>query len=627
MKTITSKIIALAIVMSGIIFSDSSYAACNKPTGLNTSAITASSATLNWNAVSGALNYNIRYRVVSTSTWTNVTAITATSTTISSLTASANYEWQAQTRCSATQTSAWTTSVTFTTLVSCPVPTGLSVTGITATDATLNWAAVSGAQGYNIQYRIVGEPSWTATTSSSNSATITSLTPSSNYEVQVQSNCGGSDLSAFSASATFSTLAPPCNIPTGLITSDISVDNAVIAWDAAPYAVGYNIQYRQVGAPSWSTFIEYGGETTITGLLPATAYEWQIQTDCGNSNTSSFSGSETFSTTSAPCTTPVSLSVMDLTTTSVTIKWEAVAGAVGYNIEYREAGAPSWTVTSTTSTSVALSALTPSASYEWQVQTDCGSSNFSAFSAVNSFATLTPVCIEPYDLNVTNVMDNSVTLIWAEQRTQFGYNVQYREVGASTWNTLNSTTNSVAISSLNPATGYEFQVQTNCGNSNLSVFTASLLFGTATPVTCTDVPASITATNVTHDAATLSWVSGANEAMASGYEVQYRELNTSSWNTVTSSSTSVGISSLNIGTDYEWQVRRSCGVSYSAFSSMGTFTTLSHVAPGNVSQNISSIPNLNDPSTWNVIFVSTGDPNTDAQIVHDWLLTHGIIKE
>jgi len=60
---------------------------------------------------------------------------------------------------------------------------------------------------------------------------------------------------------------------------------------------------------------------------------------------------------------------------------------------------------------------------------------------------------------------------------------------------------------------------------------------------------------------------------------------------------------------------------------MGTFTTLSHVAPGNVSQNISSIPNLNDPSTWNVIFVSTGDPNTDAQIVHDWLLTHGIIKE
>lgn len=224
-------------------------------------------------------------------------------------------------------------------------------------------------------------------------------------------------------------------------------------------------------------------------------------------------------------------------------------------------------------------------------------------------------------------MDNSVTLVWAEQRTQFGYNIQYREVGASTWNTLSSTTNSIAISSLNPATGYEFQVQTNCGNSNLSVFSASLLFSTAAPVTCSDVPASITATNITHDAATLSWAS-ANEPMALGYEVQYRELNTSSWTSVTASAMpTVSISSLNMGTDYEWQVRRSCGVSYSAFSSIGTFTTLSHIAPMNTSQYVNAVPSLGNPNSWNVIIASTGDQNQDAQIVHDWLLSHGIIKE
>lgn len=627
MKTITGKIIAMAIVICGIIFSDSAMAACNKPTVMSTTAITASAATFNWNSVSGALNYNIRYRVVSTSTWTSVNAITTLNYSASGLIAGTGYEWQAQTRCSSTQTSSWTASNTFSTLA-CAVPSGLNATGVTAFDATLNWASVSGAVGYNVQYRMVGAPSWTSTTSSSASVAVSSLSPVTNYEFQVQTNCGGSNLSAFSASATFTTLVVPCNVPASLTASGITSDFASLDWDDVQYAVGYNARYRQVGSLTWIAIPDQGGSSAdITGLLPNTNYECQVQTDCGNSNTSSFSSTVSFTTSQILCTTAALLTVIDITTTTATLKWDAVAGAAGYNVEYRAVGAPSWTVTSTTANNVPLSSLTPGAPYEWQVQTDCGSSNFSAFSPVNSFATLMSVCYEPYDVNFTNITDQSVTVIWAEQRTQYGYNIQYREIGSSTWNTVTSTTNSVVVSSLNPSASYEFQVQTNCGNSNLSVFTGAVLLVTATPVSCSDVPSSIAASNVTHDAATLSWVSGSNEAMASGYEVQYRELNTSSWTTATSPSTTLNISALNMGTDYEWQVRRSCGVSNSAFSSMGTFTTLSHVAPINTSQYITAVPDINNPASWNVIIASTNDANLDAQIVHDWLLSHGIIKE
>lgn len=627
MKTIARKIIAIAIVVSGVIFSDSAMAACNKPTVMSTTAITPSAATFNWNSVSGALNYNIRYRVVSTSTWTTVNAITVLNYSASGLISGTGYEWQAQTRCSATQTSSWTASNTFSTLA-CVIPSGLNATGITAFDATLNWTAVSGAAGYNVQYRIVGEPSWTSTTSTTASVSVSSLSPVSNYEFQVQTNCGGSNLSAFSSSATFTTLVVPCNVPTSLTVSGITSDFATLDWDDMQYAVGYNAQYRQVGSSTWISIPDQGGSSAdISGLLPSTNYEWQVQTDCGNSNTSAFSSSVSFTTSQILCTTPVSLTVMDLTTTTATLKWDAVAGAAGYNVEYRAVGAPSWTVTSTTATNVPLSSLTPGATYEWKVQTDCGSSNFSAFSTVTAFAALMPVCYEPYDVNFTNITDHSATVIWAEQRNQSGYNVEYREIGSSTWNTLTTTANSVVISSLNPSASYEVQVQTNCGNSNLSTFSSAVLLVTATPVSCTDVPSSITASNVAHDAATLSWVSGSNEAMASAYEVQYRELNTSSWTTATSPSTTISISGLNMGTDYEWQVRRSCGVSNSAFSSMGTFTTLSHVAPINTSQYITAIPHLNNPMSWNVIIAGTGNPNLDAQIVHDWLLSHGIIKE
>jgi hypothetical protein len=40
-----------------------------------------------------------------------------------------------------------------------------------------------------------------------------------------------------------------------------------------------------------------------------------------------------------------------------------------------------------------------------------------------------------------------------------------------------------------------------------------------------------------------------------------------------------------------------------------------------------NVPNPQNPATWSTIFVSSGDLNTDAQIVHDWLLSHGCIKE
>jgi hypothetical protein len=86
---------------------------CDAPTGLAASSITSSSATLSWNAASGAVSYNIQYRVVGNSTWTSTTS-TSTSKSLTSLAASTNYEWEVQTVCSSSP-SAYSSVVTFTT--------------------------------------------------------------------------------------------------------------------------------------------------------------------------------------------------------------------------------------------------------------------------------------------------------------------------------------------------------------------------------------------------------------------------------------------------------------------------------------------------------------------------------
>jgi len=66
--------------------------------------------------------------------------------------------------------------------------------------------------------------------------------------------------------------------------------------------------------------------------------------------------------------------------TSALVSWTAGTGSVSYTMRYRLIGAPSWTTTTTSATSITLLGLTPCAQYEVQVQSICAdvSGQFSA---------------------------------------------------------------------------------------------------------------------------------------------------------------------------------------------------------------------------------------------------------
>lgn len=83
-----------------------------------------------------------------------------------------------------------------------PVPTNINVTP-SSTSADLSWDDVEDVT-FNIRYREVGSTIWLYQTSLTNAITLTSLTLSTDYEFQVNSDCGSSQ-SAFSSLSTFST--------------------------------------------------------------------------------------------------------------------------------------------------------------------------------------------------------------------------------------------------------------------------------------------------------------------------------------------------------------------------------------------------------------------------------------
>ncbi len=278
--------------------------------------------------------------------------------------------------------------VPVTSVAPCSVPTGMTTTNVTNTTATFSWTAVSGATGYNIQYRVVGTTIWSTGTTTTNSYNAASLTAGGNYEWQVQTVCSATSTSAFTASTDFTTTGG-CATPTGLSYSSVTTSSASLGWSAVTGSLSYNLEY----GTSLSSLTTVTGLTTnsyaLSNLNSGTKYYFEVQTVCSGGS-STYSAIDSF-TTVAPCTAPTTLTASSITTTSATLGWSSVSSATSYTLQWKAATAGSYTtVTGISTNSYALSSLTAATKYYFQVLTVCanGSSNYST---LDSFTTASSV--------------------------------------------------------------------------------------------------------------------------------------------------------------------------------------------------------------------------------------------
>ncbi len=92
----------------------------------------------------------------------------------------------------------------------CPYPSALATSNINATSAEINWTENGTATNWNIEYGPEGFIQGTGTSLpvTSNPYTLDNLTPATNYDVYVQSDCGSGDLSSWQGPLTFVTACP-----------------------------------------------------------------------------------------------------------------------------------------------------------------------------------------------------------------------------------------------------------------------------------------------------------------------------------------------------------------------------------------------------------------------------------
>lgn len=279
-------------------FTITAGSSCGTATGLASSAITTTSATVSWTAVSGATSYAVDYKLNSSATWTSFAAAqTATSANFTGLTSGALYDWRVIATCASGTGAAATAQ--FSTQVVCVAPAGLSSTP-GATTATVSWTAVTGASSYAVDYKLNSSATWTSfsTAQTGTSASLTGLTASSLYDWRVSATCPSGTTSATAAQFT-TTAVPVCTAPAGL-SSTPAATTASVSWAAVSGAVSYAVQYKLNTSATWISFstAQTGTTANLTGLTASSLYDWRVTTNCASG--SSAPTAAQFTTLAAP---------------------------------------------------------------------------------------------------------------------------------------------------------------------------------------------------------------------------------------------------------------------------------------------------------------------------------------
>jgi len=377
----------------------STLSPCAIPGGRSTSNITTSSVKFNWAAVSGGSTYTIQVRAVGSPYWnksvstsgTSYTFLSTDGTNISSdrgLASNMPYEWRIRTNCSNGLYSDWSSPVQFTTpseTCNSPLPSDLVVINNTSYSITVK----CNKPGVSYKFRRTG--GFQVDASSSNTYTF-SADPCTTYEVQCFVRCqSGGPYSKYSASIFVTTPGcGACTVPTIQTSSSATHNSATINWSSSPGASSCSMQWKQGNSP-WTDLAQpvlYGTSTTIQNLQPATPYQFRIRANCSNEQNSGWSAAYSITTAPAPCGQPQGLKAVNASQTAATLVWGAPpVGASTYTLRYGP-NSGSMTEISVTGTTRTLTSLTPGTNYVWQLRTNCGVNQSSAWKSGANFSTL-----------------------------------------------------------------------------------------------------------------------------------------------------------------------------------------------------------------------------------------------
>ncbi len=460
--------------------------------------------------------------------------------------------------------------------VSCPFPTGLSATNITAMSVDLSWTT-GGANNWDVEYGIRGFTLGTGTriNNPANPHILSGLTLGTDYEFYVRDSCGAGDFSVWEGPHTFRTLS--CLAPSSLRASGTTLTIATLSWTTGG-ANNWDLEYgiRGFTLGTGTRISTLANPYAVSGLAFGHSYEFYVRDSCGAGDVSVWKGPHAFSVLSCPA--PSSLRASNIAPTITALSW-VTGGANSWELEYGIVGFAlgSGTRIGVTTNFYAVSGLTSGQPYEFYVRDSCGVGDVSKWVGPQAFRTLS--CPDPSFLSARGITQTTAALSWmtggaSEWELEYGVAGFARGTGTR----INNPANPYILSGLTLGTDYEFYVWDSCGVGNVSKWVGPQAFRT---LSCPD-PSSLSAGGITQTTAALSWMTGG----ASEWELEYGVAGFArgTGTRINNPANPYILSGLTPGTDYEFYVWDSCGVgNVSKWVGPQAFRTLSCPDPSSLS--------------------------------------------
>ena len=178
--------------------------------------------------------------------------------------------------------------------------------------------------------------------------------------------------------------------PSSLRETDKTETTITVAWDAVEHASGYQFVWKNKVDSSYSS-VKLDASTTsytLDGLDADAVYCWRVRTlgDNGVYLNSAYSAMQTVSLIDlVQLDSPCNLRETDKTETTITVSWDAVENANGYQFVWKNKVDSSYSsvMLNATTTSYLLDDLDSAATYYWRVRAlgDNGAYLNSAYSA------------------------------------------------------------------------------------------------------------------------------------------------------------------------------------------------------------------------------------------------------
>ncbi len=320
------------------------------PTGLTTSNITTSSATLNWNASTDADSYDVQFRQQGGS-W-NTSNVTGTSANANDLNSGTTYEWQVRAKNDG-GSSSYSSIVSFTT----EEESGTSYCESKGNNSSYEWISSVTIGNFTNSSDAAGYSDFTNK--------VITLEAGKTYDISLVPGFASSTYNEYwkiwvdlNGNATFD--ASDLMFDPGSMSKTTVTGTITIPAGTAPTTTRMRISMKYNGAQTACETFSYGEVEDYT-----------VQIVAGSTN---------------PPATPTGLTASDITTSSATLSWNASADATSYDVQFRQQGG-SWNSSNVSGTSANATDLDAGSVYEWQVRAN-NANGSSAYSSIATFTTL-----------------------------------------------------------------------------------------------------------------------------------------------------------------------------------------------------------------------------------------------